>query len=50
MAFVSNATNLVADDTNGVADIFVHDAQGADPCDRPHQDVGTIECEFKEEN
>jgi Tol biopolymer transport system component len=27
VAFTSNATNLVAGDTNGVADIFVHDRQ-----------------------
>ncbi|MCC7118517.1 MAG: PD40 domain-containing protein [Anaerolineales bacterium] len=27
VAFVSDASNLVADDTNGVADIFVHDNQ-----------------------
>ena len=27
VAFESNATNLVADDTNGSADVFVHDLQ-----------------------
>jgi len=29
LAFVSEATNLIADDTNGVADVFLHDRTGA---------------------